>query len=361
MCQAPRTRRTTPDSRWNPAANVLRTEDPEQGRVGEAKGEPGDREDDEADEEDQVLAALRAIHALHGAARGPVGGADLAVPGRAVVQAEKTDNADDQGDVETADPAVHHQPGLAAGQVVEVNPTEGEVGAAAGMALAARLDQIGGVDRGRRIGGREDVVPAVAAGAVGGPGRSPLGGESVIAVEEGVDLRAPDAEPGVEPFRSMAAAADLFGDLDRRGGAQVLDLMLGMAVNAGGRVASALGGSLPVHARLQLRGFLEVTLTARRRQMCEVGRRIRRGVAHDVVVPVAVLAGRRRDVPAAQRDAMRARIGGLGLLLVADGAVHRLGHVTVVGMLPPGGQIPVAVDAGVRPVNRGLEFRLVRK
>ena len=77
-------------------------------------------------------------------------------------------------------------PGLRA--VAQVNARQSELLRHALVALAARRAQVGVVDRRPRIAGGQDVVHAVATGAVGHHNGSALRSQPVIAVHVGGNL-----------------------------------------------------------------------------------------------------------------------------------------------------------------------------
>src|SRR6185295_12918430 len=93
-------------------------------------------------------------------------GLRLPPPDEEVVEEHETDRAEDQDDVDPPDPGVDARPHIARLTLGDVDLAAGEVRLRAFVALAAGLLQGGGVDRGARVGGRQDVVRAVAARAV---------------------------------------------------------------------------------------------------------------------------------------------------------------------------------------------------
>jgi hypothetical protein len=67
---------------------------------------------------------------------------------------------------------------------------------------------------------------------------------------------------GIQPFGSVAFAADLFGNLQRGAGLETFDLVFRMAIGAGRRVPFALGSGSAVNAGGDIAGLLVVALAA---------------------------------------------------------------------------------------------------
>ena len=165
----------------------------------------------------------------------------FAHPVAALVQQHQPDGDRNQQQVELADPAQRRR-FLAVHRHVHL--ADGEAGTGAGMALAAGLGQVLGVDHGLGVGRRQDVVHAVAAGAVGDGLRSGFGCQ---AVERGIEADQPvrrHAELTCQPEIAVAASAGVadVGAVDRRGGVGVLDdVVLAVAIGAERRLGDALG------------------------------------------------------------------------------------------------------------------------
>ena len=199
----------------------------------------------------QRCASAHAHHRPHGHA---ITGGDLAQEQHRVVNEHRPDGAEDEHQINPAHPRVDLQADAvtAVGRFgrfnVHVDFAGGEIFVGARMAFAAGLDKVCRVDGRVGVGRGQNFVVAVATAAVGGHGRAVLRREAVIAVKEGLHPVAGQFVFGVEPFRSVAAAANLGGNF-RRSVFQAGDLVFGMAVGAGGRVAHARRQS-PCHARL---------------------------------------------------------------------------------------------------------------
>src|SRR4051794_6366611 len=120
------------------------------------------------------------------------------------------------------------------------------------MALAARGAQVSVVNRRARITGRQNVVYAVAAGAVGNHHRSAHRSQTVIAVHVGGYLVASQAELLRKPYALVAARASVLRKVlrghGRAGVLDVLDAVDTVAIGADGRHAVATRDSLPVDA-----------------------------------------------------------------------------------------------------------------
>ena len=95
------------------------------------------------------------------------------------------------------------------------------------VALAAGGVEIGAIDGGAGIAGGQNVVHAVATGAVGGDDRTAFGGQAVVAVEVAGDAVAGHAELLREPHALVAAGADVAGEFCSATGelGSVCDLM----------------------------------------------------------------------------------------------------------------------------------------
>ncbi len=140
-----------------------------------------------------VLHALEGQHAQTGVSGGPgsrgsspeAQADQLADPVAALVQQHQADGDRNHQQVEFAHPAQHGRLGLPLGNVYLA---DGESRARTGMALAAGLRQVLRIDGGFRVGRGQDVVHAVATGAVGHGLRAGLGGQPV---EGGIEAHQP--------------------------------------------------------------------------------------------------------------------------------------------------------------------------
>ena len=185
------------------------------------------------------------------------------------------------------------------------------------MALAAGVLQVGRVDGGGRVGGRQYPVNAVARGAVGDVGVAGLGLETVVGVDEGRQTAGLDAVLLVEHRRLVARRAGHLGDLGPRHRRQRVvrrqDPVLTVAVGAHRRIGLSPIHQLAVDALSKVALDTLVALAAGPRDVevvdarfCEPGRedlvrRASRGVA--------VVAARRHVDPAPGRLAVdRSRV-----------------------------------------------------
>ncbi len=149
-----------------------------------------------------MLPALIHVHALHeGILRAPARDG-LAAPDDGVVQEHGADDEEDEGDVDPAHPTDHDRTDVArADAVLEMDRRARKLLRHAFVALAAGGVEIGAIDGGAGIAGRQNVVDAVATGAVGGDHRAAFRGQAVIAVEV-----AGDAVPGYAELLRQAHA-----------------------------------------------------------------------------------------------------------------------------------------------------------
>ena len=186
-----------------------------------------------------------------------------------------------------------------------------------------------------------------------------MGGETVIAFEEGVDLSAGEAEAGIEPFGGVAFAADILRDLEWGGCLEGFDLVAGMAVQAIGGIAMAAGDAFPVAAFFEVRGRLGMALGASGDQLGGADRGAGIAYVGDFVMPMAVFAGGRGDRAVTESNGVGAGFEGFGGALVAGGAVDGFGGMAVVGMFPPESKVLMTIHAQVRLVNGGFVFGFV--
>ena len=91
----------------------------------------------------------------------------------------------------------------------------------------------------------------VATDTIGAPGGAHFCRHSVVTGEEAGDPVRGQVIPGIETFRGMAAAAHILGHGQQGRGPEIADLVVGVAVGAGGRVPDAVGQCLAVDAALE--------------------------------------------------------------------------------------------------------------
>ena len=138
----------------------------------------------------------------------------LAAPDDGVVQEHGADDEQDEGDVDPAHPADGDGIDVVgASAVLQMDRRARELLRDAFVALAAGGVEVGAIDGGAGIAGRQNVVHAVATGAVGGDDRAALRGQAVIAVEVAGDAVAGDAELLREAHALVAAGADVAGEI----------------------------------------------------------------------------------------------------------------------------------------------------
>ncbi len=286
--------------------------------VGKPEHESGDDQRDETEDQRAVLDPLIDRHPQVEPVRHrllddqALLDADLAahLPDKVepVVRDHASDDRDDQPDVDGRDPVDRRL--LAVGGGRHVHRGRGEAGVRAGVALAARLREIGRVDRRLRIRRGENRVGPVAARAIDRDHRAATGGQAMEAVGEGLDAVVRQAVALVQLDRGVAGAADHQREVARgdRGVqiGRIQDLVLPMAGGADGRVrgAGAQGrgmGALPVLARLR-----RVAAGAGRRDVLEVDAGARGQRPGRFVAAVAVDAVGGRRVPAGQAHPVRA-------------------------------------------------------
>jgi len=143
----------------------------------------------------------------------------------------------------------------------------------------------------------------------------------MVAFEESFDAIGGQIEFCVEPFRSVAFAANLRGNFEWRTVLQALDLMFGMAIVADGRIAFAGRCGTAMDARGDIARLLLVTLAAGLSLLREIERRCRRIVRTHLMRIVAILAVRCCSLACFQRQAVNARAVALALPRVAQHAV----------------------------------------
>ena len=152
-------------------------------RVRESEGKAGDDQNDETGQQNQVLPALVFGHPDHAWILHPVPGRGLAPPDDGVMQEHGADYRKNQHQIEPPYPANRNRSDILRLAAVHVNLVESELLSNSLMALSAGSVEIGAVDGGARIARRQDVMHAVATGAVGNHDRTALGGQPVITVK----------------------------------------------------------------------------------------------------------------------------------------------------------------------------------
>ena len=202
-------------------------------------------------------------------------------------------------------------------------------------------------------------MDAVAARAVGCQRRTILRGQTVVAVKERLHAVRRKVILGVHSLRGVAAAADLNGYLHRRAVLERLDLVLGVAIGAGRRVALTGGYRFAMYAFFHILGRLFVARAAGLGQPGEMERRSRRRRRQNGVPVVAVAAVRRAFLPLGQGKAMNAGAVARRLFHMARSAIGRLRRDVVVGVLAR--DVRVATRAGVSLVDGGGELGQIDK
>ncbi len=308
-----------------------------------------------------MLHPLRQAHPQHAEVGGPVKGADLLPEHEKIVRQHEPNRADNQHEVDPSHPAVDllADASAALGGNVHMHFALGEVLRCARMALAARNHQVGLVDARTRVGRGEDPVHAVATRAVGRQRGTVLRRQPVVALKEGFHPVRGQIVFRVEPLRSMTLAAELSRNPQRRTALQGFDLVLRMAIGAGGRFPAPRRHGFAVHALFHVLGHLLVTPAARLGQSGEIqgrsgGRRRQDGVA---IVTIAAIRGAFHAF--GQGQSMHAGAVALGLLLVARSAVGRFRRDVIIGVI--GGNVGVAARARVGLVNGGGQLGHINK
>ncbi len=323
------------------AAVGQRAERPAPERVGELVHEAGVDQQDEQHHQHEVLQAHPAGQPQFAIAA-PDGADVRAGLAEIIEQIERRHPADghhNQRDVEPGDEI--HDPRLAlrrAGRRVDAEELRAEPGADAGMALAAGLRQVLGIDRGARIAGGQNVVDAVAGSAIGRGEVAALQGQAMEALHVGREHVRRQPVLRDDPLRGMTLAAG-FGDVGRRharrGQLDGGDGVLAMAVGADGRVAHAGLDRRAVNAAEV--GLLDVFVAFAAGAGNVLPVELGRGVGGPVQVVRAVAIGADRGVDFAllqQGDAVDA------LLVADDGgtlAEMKLLHLRRVAVAPPAG------------------------
>ena len=222
--------------------------------------------------------------------------------------------------IKAADPAHGDAADVGGERRIDVDFTEREFFGDAGMALAAGPNQVGAVDGGTRIARGQNVVHAVATGAVGDDLRTEFGSQPVIAGKIGAGrgrLRRRTPAKGARlrgSGRRWSAAR--FCACNRRVGIEVrLDGVNAVAIGADRRLRVAAGDGLPVDALHELGLHRLMALGAGQRNVeLEDGRFLVAGAA-DFVHAVAVgadggLGGSVGDRAGRARSARRNRTAG---------------------------------------------------
>ena len=164
---------------------------------------------------------------------------------------------------------------------------------------------------------------------------------------------------GVHSLGSVASAADVGRNLQRRTARQRHDFVLGMAISAGGRLTMTGGYRFAMNAFGDVFRCVRMATTARLGELRPVQRRIRRGWRQNGMAVMAIAAGGRGSLALGNRQPVDARAITLRLLFVTARAIDGLCGNIVVRMLH--GYVRVATGAGVRFVNGGRELRDIHK
>ena len=346
----------------NNAANGEKAFEGEEGAgpylIGIFEGEAGPDEDDKRDGEDAVLEPLPGVHAELTGDEAGVGlhlprlqaeDAEFADPVASVVQEHESDSQGDDEEVEEAGEA--GLPGLGAA-LGDVNGADGESGTGAGVAVAAGLREVLGVDGGLGVRGRQDLVEAVAGGAVGYRLGASFGGEPVERVAEGGDPVRGETEAAGKAKVAVAAAAGFTDGRGSDGGAGGLgaeDGVFAVAIGADGGFGDPGGEGFSVDAGLVVGKDFGVAEAAEFGDvLMEFGGFGELGFVGLVVANGAIgrggVAG--ADLFAMDGTAMVADLGGVA------GVALRLGEFSGVGVVSV---FRVALDAGHLGVRRGGE------
>ena len=206
--------------------------------IGELERKARDDQDDEAGKQNQVLPALIGRHARHHRVLHSAPRHCLAAPDDRVVQEHRSNHQQDQTNVNQAAPSAPRCEPISFGwnAILQVHAGQRELLRHALVALAAGGIQIGAIDRRARIARRQNVVHAVATGAVGRNHRTALRGQPVIAVHVARDAVSGHAELLRKPHALMATRARIARNVllrNRRVGIGVrLDRVNAVAVRA---------------------------------------------------------------------------------------------------------------------------------
>ncbi len=272
------------------------------------------------------------------------------------------DRADNQHEVNPPYPPVDlvAHPGAAARRrQIDVHFALREILRRARMALPARDDQVVRIDRRARVARAQDLVNAMATGAIGRQRRSILRGQAVVALEESLYPVGGQIVLGIQPLRGMAITAHVGGDFERRSALEPYNFVLGMTIRAGRRITMPGSDGFAVDAFLNIFSGLVVAAAAGFRQVRPVKRRRRRGRREDSMPVVAIAAPGGLLLSAGQGQPMDACAVALGLLLMAFGAARRLRPDVVIRVFE--GNIAVATGAGIRLMDRSRQLRLIHK
>src|SRR5258708_32816286 len=131
---------------------------------------------------------------------------------------------------------------------------------------------------------------AVPTQALGSQRRVVLRGQAVVTLKERLHPVRRQVVFRVQALGGMAVAADVGRDLEGRSGFKPCDLVLGMAVGAGGRVAVAGGDRFAVNTFFNVLGFLLVAGATGLSQSREMKGRLRRRGRQNGVAVVAIAA-----------------------------------------------------------------------
>ena len=108
---------------------------------------------------------------------------------------------------------------------------------------------------------------AMATGAIGRQRRAVLRRQPVITLEESLHPVGRQIVFGIQPLGSVAVAANIGGNLQRRAALKADDFVFGMTIGAGGRFANAFGAGLAMNAGLNIFGGLGMAFAAGHRQL----------------------------------------------------------------------------------------------
>lgn len=228
--------------------------------IGILERESGPDKDEKRYGDQGVLEAFPRVHpdlAKGGSGGGRGGGAEaesseFSDPISGVVEEHEPDNEGNQEQIEL--PGIPGLPGFSAA-FGHMDGADGEAGAGAGVALAASLGEVLGVDGGLGVRGRKNLVEAVTRGAVGDGLGAGAGGEAVKGGAKGGDAVRGHAETASEAKVAVAAAAGLADGGAVDGGAvcfRTKDGVLAMAIGANRRFGDARGAGFAVNAGMEV-------------------------------------------------------------------------------------------------------------
>jgi hypothetical protein len=180
------------------------------------RGQPGVRifqrktrqhQGDEADEQHDVLYALIVAHPGDRAIPTLAAQDRFTTPDNKIVQQHAADHHSDHAEVELANPAYGDSAYVSGERCIYMHFTYDEFIANPRMTLSAGLDQICLVDSRTRITRRQDVMHAMATGAVSDDLRAQLGSQAVIALQVSRRARAGNSQFLRQTHALMASRA----------------------------------------------------------------------------------------------------------------------------------------------------------